>query len=41
MAGRSLTDECGDFGLEAETETVGEAMEAEADDVEDALECVW
>ena len=38
VAGRTLTEECGDFVLCPETETAGEAMEA--DDVEDALECV-
>jgi hypothetical protein len=41
VAGRSLTDVWGDLGLEAVAETVGEAMEAEAEEVEDAFECVW
>jgi len=39
VAGRTLTLECGDLGFEAPIETVGEAMDADAEDVEDALEC--
>jgi hypothetical protein len=43
VAGRTLTDEWGDRGTlwGAETETAGEAMETEAEDVDDALLCVW
>lgn len=37
VAGRTLTEVCGDFVLWPETETVGEAREA--DEVDEALEC--
>lgn len=39
VAGRTFTEECGDFVLWPETETAGEASEAE--DVDEALECEW
>jgi hypothetical protein len=39
VAGSTLTDECGDLALWPETETAGDAIEAE--DVDDAFECEW
>jgi hypothetical protein len=39
VAGRTLTEVCGDFDLRPETETAGEVMDAE--EVDEALECEW
>lgn len=46
MAGSTLTDAWGDFDEDLwcvcpDTDTAGEAIEAEALEVEEALECVW
>lgn len=42
VAGSTFTDECGDLVLWCpDTDTAGEATEVVAEDVDDALECVW